>query len=70
LHGGVLAAKRAIRSPASSARQARGAQAARNGTVMNYEHYFENALAALKNERRYRVFVTIEHDVTRFPRAT
>jgi len=37
---------------------------------MNYEHYFENALAALKNERRYRVFVTIEHDVTRFPRAT
>lgn len=37
---------------------------------MNYEHHFENALAALKNERRYRVFVTIEHDVARFPRAT
>ncbi|MFC3265914.1 5-aminolevulinate synthase [Camelimonas abortus] len=37
---------------------------------MNYDTYFEDALTALRNERRYRVFVTIEHDVKRFPRAT
>ncbi|GGC83694.1 5-aminolevulinate synthase [Chelatococcus reniformis] len=37
---------------------------------MNYDRYFEDALAALKRERRYRVFITIEHDTSRFPRAS
>ncbi|MFO7310330.1 MAG: aminotransferase class I/II-fold pyridoxal phosphate-dependent enzyme, partial [Pseudomonadota bacterium] len=36
---------------------------------MNYDSYFDEALGLLHKERRYRVFITIERDVERFPRA-
>ena len=35
----------------------------------DFLHHFEFALAALKNERRYRVFAPLERDASRFPRA-
>lgn len=34
---------------------------------MDYDRYFQNALDTLHNERRYRVFVTLEKDASRFP---
>ncbi|MFC0217232.1 5-aminolevulinate synthase [Pseudochelatococcus lubricantis] len=37
---------------------------------MNYDHYFNTALDTLHQERRYRVFVTLEKDAARFPHAT
>ncbi|MCJ8142822.1 5-aminolevulinate synthase [Ancylobacter sp. A5.8] len=37
---------------------------------MNYTQYFENAVDALKRERRYRTFAEIERDTAHFPRAT
>ena len=37
---------------------------------MSYDHFFEDAVAALKNERRYRVFADLERIAGRFPRAT
>ena len=36
---------------------------------MNYGHVFDQALARLKEERRYRVFADLERDAARFPRA-
>jgi len=36
----------------------------------DYSQLFENALAGLRSERRYRVFTPIERDTARFPRAT
>jgi 5-aminolevulinate synthase len=36
---------------------------------MNYDVYFANALARLKEERRYRVFADLERQAGRFPRA-
>ncbi|MGI6247336.1 MAG: 5-aminolevulinate synthase [Pseudochelatococcus sp.] len=37
---------------------------------MDYDHYFNAALDTLHQERRYRVFVTLEKDAARFPYAT
>jgi 5-aminolevulinate synthase len=37
---------------------------------MIYDHFFQSALDTLHEERRYRVFTTLERDVARFPRAT
>jgi 5-aminolevulinate synthase len=37
---------------------------------MTYSHHFENAIARLKEERRYRVFADLERSVGTFPRAT
>ncbi|HSI41713.1 MAG TPA: 5-aminolevulinate synthase [Xanthobacteraceae bacterium] len=36
---------------------------------MQYESFFEEAVDALKRERRYRTFTEIERDAARFPRA-
>src|SRR5438552_1640287 len=36
---------------------------------MNYDRYFADALAQLKDERRYRVFADLERLAGRFPRA-
>lgn len=36
---------------------------------MDYDHYFDAALETLHQERRYRVFVTLEKDAARFPYA-
>jgi 5-aminolevulinate synthase len=36
---------------------------------MGYDEYFENALARLRGERRYRVFADLERLAGRFPRA-
>jgi 5-aminolevulinate synthase len=36
---------------------------------MIYDHFFRSALDTLREERRYRVFTTLERDVERFPRA-
>jgi 5-aminolevulinate synthase len=36
---------------------------------MNYDSFFENALARLRDERRYRVFADLERLAGRFPRA-
>jgi 5-aminolevulinate synthase len=36
---------------------------------MSYDRYFENALARLRDERRYRVFADLERLAGRFPRA-
>ena len=37
---------------------------------MHYRRFFEDALARLQEERRYRVFADLERDAARFPRAT
>jgi 5-aminolevulinic acid synthase len=37
---------------------------------MNYDAIFENAVAALKDEQRYRVFADLERIAGRFPKAT
>lgn len=36
---------------------------------MDYDHFFRDALDTLHRERRYRVFITLERDAARFPRA-
>ena len=36
----------------------------------DFLHHFESALAALKNERRYRVFADLERQAGRFPNAS
>ncbi len=36
---------------------------------MNYRQFFDEALARLREERRYRVFADLERDAARFPRA-
>ncbi|BAF86332.1 MULTISPECIES: 5-aminolevulinate synthase [Azorhizobium] len=37
---------------------------------MSYDHFFADAVDALRRERRYRTFADVERDATRFPRAT
>ena len=37
---------------------------------MTYSHFFDKAVARLKDERRYRVFADLERQVGRFPAAT
>lgn len=36
---------------------------------MTYDHFFADAVDALRRERRYRTFAEIERDASRFPRA-
>lgn len=36
---------------------------------MDYDRYFDAALETLHQERRYRVFITLEKDAARFPHA-
>lgn len=36
---------------------------------MNYDHFFADAIDALRKERRYRTFAEIERDASQFPRA-
>jgi 5-aminolevulinate synthase len=36
---------------------------------MNYQRFFDDAIAQLKTERRYRVFADLERDASRFPHA-
>ncbi|MGE4373242.1 MAG: 5-aminolevulinate synthase [Xanthobacter sp.] len=36
---------------------------------MNYDHFFTDAIDALRKERRYRTFAQIERDASHFPRA-
>ncbi|MGQ3673553.1 5-aminolevulinate synthase [Xanthobacter sp. TB0136] len=36
---------------------------------MNYDHFFIDAIDALRKERRYRTFAEIERDASQFPRA-
>lgn len=36
---------------------------------MNYQRFFDDAIAQLKTERRYRVFADLERDAARFPHA-
>lgn len=36
---------------------------------MNYENCFEDAIARLKSENRYRIFANLERDATQFPNA-
>jgi 5-aminolevulinate synthase len=36
---------------------------------MKYRRYFEDAIAKLKNERRYRIFADLERDAESFPQA-
>lgn len=36
---------------------------------MNYDHFFADAVDALRRERRYRTFAEVERDASRFPRA-
>jgi len=36
---------------------------------MNYDHFFTDAIDALRKERRYRIFAEIERDARHFPRA-
>ncbi len=36
---------------------------------MNYDHFFADAIDALRKERRYRTFAEIERDARHFPRA-
>jgi 5-aminolevulinate synthase len=45
------------------------APAAGKTTTMDYQAYFTNALARLRDERRYRVFADLERLAGRFPRA-
>lgn len=40
-----------------------------NGVIMNYDRFFEEAIAQLHSERRYRVFADLERIVGSFPRA-
>jgi 5-aminolevulinate synthase len=42
---------------------------AQGGKIMNYDDFFVDALARLRSERRYRVFVDLERVAGRFPRA-
>lgn len=37
------------------------------GQTMNYQAHFEDAIARLKREKRYRTFVNLERDAARFP---
>ena len=37
---------------------------------MTYDRYFSDALARLRQERRYRVFADLERIAGRFPHAT
>ena len=39
------------------------------GALMDYSAFFSNATERLRAERRYRVFVELERDAARFPRA-
>jgi hypothetical protein len=39
-------------------------------TMFDYVGSFESAVAALKRERRYRIFADLERKVGEFPRAT
>ena len=39
------------------------------GGRMNYEGFFSDGIARLRDERRYRVFIEIERVAGRFPRA-
>jgi 5-aminolevulinate synthase len=41
-----------------------------DGRAMTYSHFFDAAVARLKDERRYRVFADLERQVGRFPVAT
>jgi len=44
--------------------------AGRIGQAMDYSRFFDDAIDALKRERRYRSFAEIERDAEHFPRAT
>ena len=40
-----------------------------DGLGMNYQRFFDDAIAQLRTERRYRVFADLERDASRFPHA-
>jgi 5-aminolevulinate synthase len=65
----VLIVRHGARYGFSSGSAKGGRPAAIFGHLMDYSAFFSNATERLRAERRYRVFIELERDAVRFPRA-